>query len=301
MRGHRHSARRPGGRRGRRRHAPRGAAGQATAGARGGRDGVGGRSGGGRGDGRQPCGSDSAVHLRAPVHGHRGADGPDTAAHLRLDQHQGAARLLLRHLRPARRASGQRPPHPGAPGRDAGRGAGAAGAVGRRHLAGRCARVQPPAAGGRLPPARHHGHHPGLCARRRRRARVLGRVPWPPRRHWRFNAGFHAALLALARRGGRADRGLQAGGQGPVHGGGHQADPEQVEEPGRQRVRPQGAGGCQHDGPEPAPCARLRVVAPDRLLVHGPHPGQRRGLGQSHAPRIRRLDRHGRPRLRPRP
>ena len=126
--------------------------GAATARARAGRGGGARRSGAPRGHGQ-------------PLHVHRRADGRRAPQHRRLDQHQGAPRLLVRGVRRGRRAGRERAAHPGAPRRD-GRD-GARGARGDpRPARGRRDRHQRPGAG-RLAPARRDGGEPGLRGRAR--------------------------------------------------------------------------------------------------------------------------------------
>ena len=61
------------------------------------------------------CDPRDAGGVQQPVHVDRRADGPDAREHRVLGQHQGAARLLLRDLRPARDAGGERAAHPHPP------------------------------------------------------------------------------------------------------------------------------------------------------------------------------------------
>mmetsp|Transcript_28908 Transcript_28908/g.94115 ORF Transcript_28908/g.94115 Transcript_28908/m.94115 type:complete len:648 (+) Transcript_28908:854-2797(+) len=230
-----------------------------------------------------------AVHLLAPLHGHRGADGSHAAAHQHQRQHQGATRLLVRALLARRRSGGQRAPHPRAPWRHAGGGAVPARPLGGRPARRGCAGVQPPAAGGRLPPAGHHGHHARLP---RRQGGVLGRIARPPRRHWRRRARLHAPAVAAPVAGGRCHRRAQAGAGRSLPGGCHHGGAGRTRgapwllwlaERSRQHLGPQGAGGCQPQGHRAGARADRGVRAGGGAGVHGAHSGQCRGGRACHA------------------
>ena len=105
-----------------------------------------------------------ARSLQQSVHVDRRADGRDAAEHRLFREHQGAARLLLRRLRPQRRAGRQRAAYAGASGLD--------GPLGRdhhppqpgRHPPGRRLRAQR-ALQWRHASARHHRRDAGLRRR----------------------------------------------------------------------------------------------------------------------------------------
>ena len=166
--------------------------------------------------------------LQQPLHVDRRADGAHPREHRPLGQHQGAARLLLRALRPRRDARRQRAAHPDPPRIDererAHRGAGEPGAneAGRRLLRERALQRRHPSPG-------RDGHHPGVRGPRllrggsRRRSQdagprsahpLLRREPRPPRGHRRLHAGFDAPRRAHGGGGGGPLRQLHARGRG---------------------------------------------------------------------------------------
>ncbi len=67
---------------------------------------------------RYARGPGDARGVQQPVHGHRRTDGRIVAEHCLFGEHQGAARLLLRGVRPHRRPDRQRAAYSGAPGID---------------------------------------------------------------------------------------------------------------------------------------------------------------------------------------
>ena len=127
--------------------------------------------------------SGDAGDLQSSLHVDRRADGRHAAEHRCFGQHQGAARLLLRSVRPGRTARRQRAAHAGASRLD--------GPLGRDdhprqrgpHPSGRCVRPQR-ALQRRHPSARHHRLHAGV-RRQGRDDPVLDGLARPSRRHRR--------------------------------------------------------------------------------------------------------------------
>ena len=85
---------------------------------------------------------------RQPLHVDRRADGRGAPPHRGLDEHQGAARLLVRGLRRRGRARRERAAHPGAPRRDGRDGARAARGVSPTSRPATCSSTNDPVAGG---------------------------------------------------------------------------------------------------------------------------------------------------------
>ncbi len=116
-----------------------------------------------------------------PLHGDRRGDGGGAAEHRLVGQHQGAARFLLRDLRPRGQPDRQRAAHPGPsrldgrfdPHRSSTRAARTTRGAGRRPRdeAGRRLCAERPLSR-RHPSARHHRHHAGV-----RRTRATPRPP----------------------------------------------------------------------------------------------------------------------------
>ena len=152
-----------------------------------------------RGDRRQGRSGD-ARDLQPSLHVDRRADGRDAAEHRLFGQHQGAARLLLRRVRPRGPPRRQRPAHAGASRLD--------GSLGRddhprqrgAHPPGRRVRAQR-ALQRRHPSARHHRLHAGV-RRARRNHLVLDRLARPSRRYRRNSARIDESARDFDPRGG---------------------------------------------------------------------------------------------------
>ncbi len=161
--------------------------------------------------------SGAAGDLQQPLHVHRRADGRDAGEDRLDDQHQGAARLLLRAVRCHRRTGRQCAAHAGAPRFDV-----HVRAYGDRpqpgHGAGRHVRAQR-SLPRRHTPARRDGGGPGPRSRPCGAA-VLRRGARSSRRHRRQVAGLDAGRLAHRGRGRGADRQLPAGPRRDLRRGG---------------------------------------------------------------------------------
>ncbi len=175
----------------------------------------------------------------------RRRDGSGARALGPLREHQGAARLLDRALRPGRADDRAGRAHAGAPGGDARRGGGGA----RAAAAPGCrVRAERPLHG-RDAPARHHA---GL-GRRRPRPRVLARASC---RRGRDAAGEHAGGCDRADPGGRRD---PAGGAHRRRAPGAARQHAQARRAAR---RPARAGGVHAGGGGPPARARSPVRPP---------------------------------------
>ena len=220
-----------------------------------------------------------ARSVQQPLHVHRRADGAHPREHRLLGQHQGAARLLVRALRPGRHARRQRTAHPHPPRLDGGeRGHGRAGEPGTDEAGRRLLRERALQRGD--PPSGRDGHHPRVRRRRaRRRGRgprgrrrrsqcrrqgrsrsgarrpphpLLRREPRPPRGHRRLHAGLDAPRRPHGGGGGDPLRQLHARGRGWISGGGTPRPPRggavAGPQPGPQRRRSQGPDRGRGEG-----------------------------------------------------
>ena len=148
--------------------------------------------------------SSAARAVQQPVHERGRADGCGAAEHVDERQHQGEARLLLRHLRLGRLPGGERAARAGASRRD-GRERAHGAEPPARHAEARRRRGTEQSVQRRHASAGRHRHHAGV-RRGWREDHVLRRQPRAPRRYRRHHARLHAAAVAHAGRGRRGDR-----------------------------------------------------------------------------------------------
>ena len=223
--------------------------------------------------------SGDARDLQQPLHVDRRADGRDAAEHRLFGQHQGAARLLLRGVRPARRPRRQRAAHAGASGLDGPFGRDDHQGQRRPHSARRRLCAQRPLQR-RHASARHHRLHAGV-RRQGRDPSLLGRLARPSRRHRRDRAGLDVAARDHDPRGGGLYRQFPAGRARPFPRARADRAPDRVPmagaQPGPERQRLEGADRRQRQGrPRASPHGRAFRSRYGRGL-YGPRAGQRRG------------------------